>query len=260
MRLNNSHSSFTLLELLIVIVIIGILVSSISFNFAPDNLQLAADNLIKNIQFTQSLALKDDKYQPFPVENNDIENNRSKYWFKQWWQVRFTKNRNDPKDLWYEIFSDVPFDNSYNFDKVGNYPPKSNIWEIGYAKNPLNDKFLTGKCDTDGKGNYPPCEKIDKHLNLTQSYGIKTVIFNGSTISSSNSKRLIFDNAGNIFLTEGQKGDGGDINPLDIDNREVLDKNISIKLCLDNPCQYITSRCIQINITPNGYIYKSNCN
>ena len=251
--------SFTLLELVIVIILIGILAYSIPILIPNNNLQLATDTLIRNIYFTQSLALKDDKYQPFPLEDNTTENNRSKYWFKQWWQVRFTKNRNDPKDLWYEIFSDVPYNNSYNFDKVGNYPPKSNIWEIGYAKNPLNGKYLTGKCDTDNKGNYPPCEKIDKHLNLTKAYGIKTVIFNGSTISSSNSKRLIFDNFGNVFLREGDKGDAGDINPLDFDKRELLTKEISIKLCLDNPCNKIPSRCREINITATGFIYQTEC-
>ena len=251
--------SFTILELVIVIVIIGILASTISITMPNNNLQRAADNLIKNIQYTQSLALKDDKYQPFPIENNSTEYNRSKYWFKQWWQIRFTKNRNDPKDLWYEIFSDVPYNNSYNFDKVGNYPPKKNIWDIGYAKDPLTNKYLTGKCDTDNSHNYPPCDKIDNKLNLTKKYGIKEVLFNGSKISSSNSKRLIFDNFGNVFLDEGQKGDAGDINPVDINNRQILTKITKIKLCLDDPCDFAKDRCIQINITPTGFIFYSEC-
>jgi len=252
-------SSFTLLELIIVIILIAILAFSINISIPNNNLQLAADNLAKNIRFAQSLALKDDKYQPFPEENNNVENNRSKYWFKQWWQIRFSQNRNDPKDLWYEIFSDVPFNNSYNFDRIGNYPPRTNIWKIGYAKNPLNNKYLVGKCD-DSNGNYPPCNEIDKHLNLTQTYGIKTVIFDGSNISSSNSKRLLFDNFGNVFLSEGIRGDGGDINPLDKDNRKLLTHSIHIKLCLDEDCSNLSKeRCIQVNVTPTGFTYISSC-
>jgi len=258
-------SSFTLLELVVVIILIGILAFSIPIFLPNNNLQLAVDNLVKNIYFTQSLALKDDKYQPFPNHKCDgsdegkVECNRSKYWFKQWWQIRISKNKNAPTDLWYEVFSDVPFYNSYNFDRVGNYPPKSEVWEIGYAKNPLNGKYLTGKCDTDGKGNYPPCDKIDKHLNLTASYGIKEIIFNGTKISSSNSGRILFDNFGNVFLNEGLKGDGGDINPLDSNNRELLVKTLTIKLCLDSPCIEDKNRCAQINITPTGFVYTSDC-
>ena len=250
--------SFTILELVIVLIIIAILASTISIYIPNNNLRLAADDLAKNIKFAQSLALKDDKYQPFPNDNSEQELNRSKYWFKQWWQIRFAQNRNDPKDLWYEVFSDVPINNSYNFDRVGNYPPKENIWNVGYAKNPLTNKYLTGKCD-DVNHNYPPCNEIDHTLNLTQKYGIKEILFNGSKISSSNSKRLIFDNYGNVFLNEGQKGDGGDINPLDKDNRDILTKNINIKLCLDSPCKIQKDRCLQINISPTGYIYISQC-
>ena len=85
----SNSSAFTLIELLVVIIIIGIIVATLSFDFSPNKLQLAADQLIKDIRFTQSLALKDDKYQPFPIDNSPMEQNRSKYWFKQWWQLKF---------------------------------------------------------------------------------------------------------------------------------------------------------------------------
>lgn len=88
--------SFTLIELLIVIIIIGIIISSISFNLAPDKLNLAVDNLMKYINYTQSLALKDDKYQPFSKNKNNIyENNLSKYWYKKWWRIRISSTNNN---------------------------------------------------------------------------------------------------------------------------------------------------------------------
>ena len=255
MRLNNSHSSFTLLELLIVIVIIGILASTLNFNFAPDNLQLASDNLIKNIRFTQSLALKDDKYQPFPIKDNAIENNRSKYWFKQWWHLKITNAGND---IIYYIFSDISTNTTANFDKK----IISGTYQYELARNSENQYLIGISKDETGNSNYP--NNIDKKLNLTKTYGIKRVEFDNYSASSMPNglgKRvnILFDNYGNLFLKEGETGDGGDINPLDFSNRPILTKNAAIKLCLDNPCKYTSSHCIQINITPSGYIYKTQC-
>jgi prepilin-type N-terminal cleavage/methylation domain-containing protein len=241
--------SFTLVEVLIVIVIIGILISSISFNLSPDKLNLAADEIIKNIRYTQSLALKDDKYQPFPIAKNEIEYNRSKYWFKQWWQIRFAKNTTNNNDWWYEIFSDIPYTKSANFDGYG-YKPKKKI-DISIAKD-INGKMLIGNC---GFNKFPPCNKINQRLNLTKTYGIVNIEF----VNDINSKRFIFDNKGNIFLKEGDNfkknnSDPGDINPLDKNHRKILTITAKIKLYSS------TNRCVQINITPTGEVYKSKCN
>jgi prepilin-type N-terminal cleavage/methylation domain-containing protein len=244
--------SFTLLELIIVIVIIGILISTISFNISPDKLNLAADDLIKNIRFTESLALKDDKYQPFPINNNVIEQNRSKYWFKQWWQIRFFKDNKD--NYYYEIFSDVPSNRetstyTYNFDDTAHFPNIKKIWYNFIALN-SHGKLLIGKC---GGGSYPNCDEIDTNLNLTKTYGITQVKLNEKLVRLHSAKRLMFDNYGNIFLSEGEKSDKGDINPLDKDERKILTTIANIKL-------YSSNKCIQINVTPTGEIYKSKCN
>jgi type II secretory pathway pseudopilin PulG len=247
--------SFTLIELLIIIIIIGIVITSISFNLNPAKLDLAADNLIKNIRYTQSLALKDDKYQPFPLADNEVEYNRSKYWFKQWWQIRFAK-RKSTDELYYEIFSDLPYNGSYNFSKNGYQPTNKKSWEETYAKNPINGLYLIGIKD-DGSGNYP--QNADTTLNLTKYCNIKRIEVNGDEVKWNVSKRFLFDNYGNIFTTEGKKGDGGDINPLDKDERKVLRTTAIIRLCKDNPCKYEDGKCIQINITPTGEVYKSKC-
>ena len=246
--------SFTLLELVIVIIIIGILVSSVSIFIPNDNLRLAADNLAKNIRFTESLALKNDKYQPFPENNTSKEENRSKYWFKQWWQVRFSTFKDNGKiHYWYEIFSDVPSNyKTKNFTAQANLP--TNAWQISIAKNPLDNKLMIGHC---GVSHYPNCNQTDNKLDLTKAYGIKKLKF---TNFYSRSPRLVFDNYGNVFLKEGKDGDAGDINPLDNNNRMLLTKKANIKLCLDNPCKYQKNRCLQVNITPTGYVFISKCN
>jgi len=235
---SNFSSAFTLVELVIVIIIIGIIVSSFSFNFAPDKLKLAADRLSRDIRYTQSLALKDDKYQPFPNANTVSETNRSKYWFKQWWQLRIGKTSNG--DYFYEIFSDSPYTTSSStssmFNRVG-YP----FYE--FAKDPINKKYLAGN-----EGN--------EELNLSK-YGIVKILFNGSSINTTNSSKLLFDNYGNVYLNEGLQGDGNDTNPLDL-RRELLTEKVKIQLCTNSVCDI--QHCKQINVTPTGFVYQSECN
>ncbi|EDM23101.1 prepilin-type N-terminal cleavage/methylation domain-containing protein [Caminibacter mediatlanticus] len=237
--------SFTLIELIIVLIIIGILAFSLSFKF-NNSLQVAADKLIKDLRYTQSLALKEDKYQPFPENNTSIEQNRSKYWFKQWWQLKFKLSINGGNYYYsYSIFSDSPTNStSTNFNKIGG--PTSE-----YALNSLTNKYAA----TSSSLTY------SKEYNLSK-YNIKLIIKpNGSPYTSYNpSLRFVFDNLGNIFLDEGDAGDAGDINPLDKDKRPLLTKTAKIKLCLDNPCIQNKDRCVQINISPSGEIYKSTCN
>jgi len=255
--------SFTLIELLIVIIIIGIIISTISFNLSPDKLDLAADSIIKNIEYTQSLALKDDKYQPFQKNNTSIEQNRSKYWFKQWWQIRFFKNSNG--DILIEVFSDLPYhSNNDLFDKKGREPRGEEYWKLTYAKDPFTGRYLTSECRNKDK-NYPNCDKVTKDMNLSR-FGIKKILFDGKELRSRPSKRIVFDNFGNVFLDEGKytecpssyTGDCGDINPLDENNRKILTHDLIIKICMDESCN--KNHCREIIVTPTGYVYKSFCN
>jgi len=260
-KLNNLSSAFTLIELLVVIIVIGLLAATLSFNFAPDRLQLAADQIIKDIKYTQSLALKEDKYQPFPNKNDATEYNRTKYWFKQWWQIRFVYNSGSDKHWWYEIFSDQP-DGAHshdNFDKLAKDP--ADVRELYIAKDPLTNKLLIGRCDNGT--NFPTCDKIEPSLDLTKTYNIKRIIFS-HFFALRHSKRLLFDNQGNVFIKESgsesdRDGDIGDINPLDESNRVVLTQNVYFRLCLDNPCDNSVNRCIQINLSPSGALWKSKC-
>jgi len=236
--------SFTLIELLIVVIIIGILAYSLSFKF-NNSLQVAADKIIKDIRYTQSLALKEDKYQPFPENNSSIEQNRTKYWFKQWWQLKFKlSTRGNSHYYSYSIFSDSPTNSSTNFNKTGG--PVSE-----YALNSLSNKYASTSSSMTYSSEY----------NLSK-YNIKLIIKpNGDEYNSPNpALRFVFDNLGNVFLDEGDAGDSGDINPLDKDKRPLLKTTAKIKLCLDNPCIQNKNRCVQINITPTGEVYKSVCN
>ena len=263
--------SFSLIELIIVIIILGILAYSLTFKFFDNSLQLASDSLISNIRFAKSLAFKEDKYQPFPLHQCDgsdegkVECNRSKYWFKQWWQIKFFTFKDDEgiTHYWYEVFTDLPSSSQYdNFDKVAKDP--KNERNVSIALNPINNKLMIGHCDETGT-NFPKCDKIDKELDLTESFNIKKVEFSENF---DRSKRIMFDNFGNVFLKESisttdRNGDVGDINPLDYNARRLLTKLAYIRLCTkinsDNKCLLNKNSCVQINITPTGYIYKTNC-
>jgi len=234
--------SFTLLEIIFVLIIIGILSTSMNFSFSDTSLLRAGDQIVSHLNYTRHLAIKENKMQYYPINNSATEMNRSKYWFKQWWQIRFSQKTSDPKDYWYEIFTDVPYDNGKNFDKYGNTPtPK---WDITYAKNP-SDKYLIGNCDV---SNYPDCIDSDTKLNLSKTYGIKKMLF----INIPN-KRLLFDNYGNVYLDEGEQGDANDTNPYDNNEREPLLNTAKIVLCKDDNCEINTTICISPKIG-NAYL------
>jgi prepilin-type N-terminal cleavage/methylation domain-containing protein len=245
--------SFSLIELLIVIIVVGILYSTIKFKLSNTSLIQAANQVVSYINYTKHLALKDNKMQYYPLNNSVIEMNRSKYWFKQWWQIRFSYNGNN--EYFYEIFSDIPYISStgsdtYNFDGTGRKPSGDTNWAKTYALNPLNHKYLTGSC-SDSSSDYPNCNEADEKLNLTKTYGIVKIKYT----NFGSSKKLLFDNYGNVYLREGDDGDAGDINPYDKDKRIPLMKTAKITLCKDDNCDKNISICISPKIG-NAYLCK----
>jgi len=229
--------SFTVIELIVVLIIIGILAYTVNFNFFDNNLKVAADQLENHIRYAESLAFKDDKYRPFPKNTTQTEIDRSKYWFMQWWQVRFTKKSNG--EIFYEVFSDSP-DSSTPYDRFGNPVDE-------FAKDPLTNQYLDG--------NNPSLTGNNK-LNLTQTYGIKVIKFNGRNLSTGHPKRIVFDNFGNVFLHEGYYSHSNNEYSLDKNERPLLTSTLKIQLCKDTSC----NECIQLNISPAGEIFQSACN
>jgi len=223
--------SFSLIELLIVILISGILYSSVVSSLSDSSLNQVADKLITHINYTRHLAIKNNKMQYYPIDYSIVEGNRSKYWFKQWWQLRIGKNNDG--DYFYEIFSDSPYSKSNIFNKVGG--PVSE-----FAIDPYNHLYMAG--------NY--ASNPNKELNLSY-YHIKVLKYNDEVLNSG-SIRIIFDNDGNFYTSEGDKGDNGDINPYDKDKRMMSLKRAKITLCQDENCK----KNINICLTPKiGKIY-----
>jgi len=90
--------AFTLIELVIVIVVVGILAAAIIPRTRTNPVSEAAIDLLSKIRYTQHLAIVDDKY--------DSTNTT---WFKNRWQIAFSANR-------YSIISDN--NNTYALDTL----------------------------------------------------------------------------------------------------------------------------------------------
>ena len=240
-RKKSNSSAFTLLELLVVIVVIGIIAGSFSFNFAPDKLKLATDQLIRDLEYTQSLAIKDDKYKPFPNQSSNIDKLESKYWFKRWWQLKFAKDGNN---IIYLVFSDRATTTTSNFDeKVIQSSHTTELAKDFYGKYIYGgDTYLYA--NEEPNQDYNLSRRGIKQVKLESQYGTD---YNGSI-------HILFDNYGNVFLDEGITGDSGDINPLQT-VRKQLTKPALLKLCKDYACNDYCS----IKIFPSGTVVKYRC-
>jgi type II secretory pathway pseudopilin PulG len=171
--------SFTLIELVFVIVVISIIAMAVLPRINTNNLHEAAIQVVSHIRYTQHLAMTDDKYDPDEA-----------LWFHRRWTIRFHENLTFtnvlPPDksyqkVWaYTIFSDLP---DYN-----RHHPDLN----GMARSPSNfDQYLSG-----GVNNTLHVEdtKSMKRMRLGIHYGIEDVAFSGGC--RSNVRYIHFDHLG----------------------------------------------------------------
>lgn len=168
------HNAFTMLELIFVIVVAGIIIALAMPRMDDSNLRQAADQVVRHIQYTQHLAMMDDKF-------DDGESN----WFNRRWTLRFQPNvvfGGKPfNNAWtYTIFSDLP-----NF--AGHHPDLN-----GMARNPLDtNKFLSGGYDNTLS---PEDSRAMKELQLNKNFGIQNITFSGGC--RANVQYLHFDYLG----------------------------------------------------------------
>ncbi len=84
--------AFTMLELVLVIVIVGILSFFLASGWERNTLREAADQIVKHIRYTQHLAMQEDKFDPADGT-----------WYRERWQIRF---RQLLGEIGYVVFSD----------------------------------------------------------------------------------------------------------------------------------------------------------
>jgi len=154
--------AFTMIELVLVIIIVGIISATIVPQIGKTSLDRCAQQVLHHIRYTQHLAMMDNKFDP-----ND------QYWYRSRWQIQF---QHSSGEWFYTIYT--------NKDGTG-----SNALQGDIAKNPLNStQLLTGK-------QYAATKKITNEMNLYKKYNIKDINFSSSCTYSS-SKRISFDYLG----------------------------------------------------------------
>ncbi len=238
----NKKKSFTVLELVVVIAILGI-ISAVSIQIDNNNLIIARDQLMKHIQYTQSLALFDDKFKFKPDSNSNEDIANTKYWFKGMWQVQIQMSKNQ---IFYSIYHDrATFNGTWNFQPA---TAKTNNDEV--AIDPETRKYLTGLLNDD--------------LNLTYKFNTQSIKIRyksgqeyEKSITEGNTILIFFDNFGRVYLfpTKGRMtlsayaDDNTTLHPFKHQLRETVQFKLSDK-SKDSLC---------FNLEPNGYIYIEDC-
>jgi len=170
--------AFTLLEMVFVIVIIGIIATTVLSRTNSNSLREAALQVLSDIRYTQHLAMVDDKFDP--TDNN---------WYKNRWQFLYSISNSSSRDTGgyysYTIFSD-------SFSTSGGKPDFNDIDDTEIAKDPLNrEKVLSGGYS--GTIDWEN-EHANKKLNIGYSYNIDRISYSGC-----GAQRIAFDYLGRPF-------------------------------------------------------------
>lgn len=216
--------AFTLIELIIVIVVIGIVVAVAFPKFKRENLIEVADQVLQDIRYTQHLAMIDDKFNP-----NDNE------WYKTRWTIEFTENSSlgsisdcsggaSRNCLTYQIYSDLSKSGNLNSsDEVAKDPSDSNRYmSAGWSGISNADKA-----------------RVNKKLNIELKYAVNDVDFTGGCGHQGN-KSISFDELGRPYRKVSTTGGGGSSNAY---NRRILN-DCTIVLYENRP----EKKCIKIKI------------
>lgn len=139
------RTAFTMIELVIVIVVLGMLASLAIPRLERDVRQEAGDNILSAIRYTQHLALMDNKA--------NVSAATAVNWQKAFWQIRFASSSGE----WYYV---IASNNDYD----------TNLDQEEAALDPKNGKYMhssDGTIDGDESSN----------IFISHNYGIKNVDF-----------------------------------------------------------------------------------
>ncbi len=149
--------AFTMIELVMVIVVLGILAALAMPRLDRDIRQEAADNILSAIRYTQHLALTDNKH----------KFNRTD-WQKALWQIRFPTSGSGS----YTIGTNMDYDTNIDADEA--------------AVDPSNGKIM-----------HSTATNASPNIDITKKYGINSITFNGCAgQSASSAMHIAFDNLG----------------------------------------------------------------
>lgn len=221
-------SAFTMLELVFVIVIAGIIMALAMPSSNDNNLRQAADQVVRHIQYTQHLAMMDDKF-------DDGDPN----WFKVRWQIFFANTQGSGYSWSSMIFADS-----------AGYTGTPDIAE--HARNPMdNSRYLSGGYSA---GNIDENSSLaSQELNLGNKYGIQDVDFTGGCAINIKQERLFFDTLGRPMYGGPHLLDNAYEN---LPNSMLIVNTCKVELCLSTCTTALPTEKITIAIEPEtGYTH-----
>ena len=162
--------AFTLLELILVVIVVGILSVAIVPRLHDNALRKAAEQIIFHLNYTRHLAMMDNRF-----SSDDT------MWYKTRWQLLFSNCRGDKDTCAYSVFSDW----------TGHHTGNPDAQEL--AVNPLNrNQRLSGGMSGNLLIKYNQKEAT-KSLNIGQKYQINKVKM---LHCGSSARRVAFDYLG----------------------------------------------------------------
>lgn len=155
------RDSFTILELIIVLIVTGILAVVTMPHFEKDDLLIATEQVVRHIRYTQHLAMV-----------NDVYDNKNPIWYKAMWRISFRSNN------CYVVSSNTDFDMNYDREES--------------AIDPLTKTLLYSNvpCIQDSTDN--------GNMFLSEKYEIDKIEFNAAC---GDNRFIAFDNLGRPHKT-----------------------------------------------------------
>jgi len=222
--------SFTILEIVVVIVVVGILAAVVLPRMEPERLRDGANVVVNALRYTQHLAMVDDKYVPTPTlsrySNPTQQEKDVKQWFKKWWCFYIWDLEGDSSSPYGEgpaiaIFSDHPSSNDNNL--YNNNPEYEEM-----ARDPVSGKLYTGhEFDSSFE------DEIEEKYNLRR-YGIQKVVVESPCKSS----KVVFDEIGRPHCQQTTSSDNL------VPYNRILRERVIYTLCADGECEKNISVCL----------------
>ena len=162
--------SFSLIELIFIILLISIIISNIIPKNKVSKINLAKKQIITHLKYTRYIAMLDNKY-----NYNDI------YWYKKQWNMKFLNCSNKVNGIYYVIYSNTI---------------KPSKWYISKNEtliDPFTNNYIysTSKCKQDN------LYDKSKYVLLSNYYGVTSIKISCNNTSSLG--QIYFDNNGSAY-------------------------------------------------------------